>query len=90
MTQVYPPREWLIICAAGMALQSLRDELLKYHNNDDDKAVAEVIKAVWQGKSAMTSDIAIKDRLAYVRQTLRVSPEEWDSVVKVQYKPRGE
>jgi hypothetical protein len=78
VTHEYPTRKILIIGACQLALEA-------FHDTDSLLEVKRLKAALLMGAEATTSNIAIKDRLAYAQQTLRVSHEEWENVVKVRY-----
>ncbi len=95
----YPTRKGLILGAVLVQLNGHRREAVMEfrirarHANQPDvdwshdpiiQDIAACEKSVRAGGPVRTANQEILDALAYTCQTLRVSHEEWDSVVKVE------
>ena len=84
----YPTREMLMIGGAQLALSYLLFELGKEGTQSAREYAAEVQRvkaAVLLGSEVQTNGVAVKDCLAYAQQTLRVSHDEWERVIKVRF-----
>jgi hypothetical protein len=93
-----PSRQALIIGAAIIALRGLEDRFVEearrnnlgkpdadYNDNVRVIEIRELIDAVKNQRACATDDVAVTDMLAYAQQTLRVSHDEWESLVRVRH-----